>query len=233
MRIKSLHYLLQVFRLGLEQPFLNPGTDSVKRCWNCGASYVQDLSTFWGRGLTLAFLGSCAADVVWLQLIRVTLISLLHATFSVRKAPWWMINGFQTHLLGEAVWYFYFFFLITSGPVILHLCPSNTCKAWKWVLWPLCAGGCVPTSMWSRVCPCRTGCAAYTGWWGWLSFYFSLFPWKWREICASFSLIFGWAAWGAGVSLFLPSPAASWGRFGLQAGCKACTNLSLALRARP
>lgn len=87
-----------------------------------------------------------------------------------------MIDSFQTHLLVEAVWHFYYCFFILPGQVTLYLPASNTCKAWRWVLRPLGAGGCATMSMGCRVCPPRAGYTTYTGWGGWLSYYFTPFP---------------------------------------------------------
>lgn len=54
--------------------------------------------------------------MIWPQLLHVTQIPLPHATFLGKKAPWRIINNIQTNLLGEAMWYFCYYYFISQGP---------------------------------------------------------------------------------------------------------------------
>lgn len=151
-----------------------------------------------------------------------------------------MIDSFQTHLLVEAVRYFYycfffFFFILpfTSPPPILAKPEGGFCVPWAQegaLPCPWDAGSVLP------VLGTLLTLAEGGGW----ATALPLFPvplemngglsWGFSPFCWSGS---GKAASGAGISLSLPSPAASWCCFGPWAGYKACRNLSLTLRARP
>lgn len=54
--------------------------------------------------------------MIWPQLLHVTQIPLPHATFLGKKAPWRIINNIQTNLLGEAMWYFCYYYFISQEP---------------------------------------------------------------------------------------------------------------------
>lgn len=96
-----------------------------------------------------------------------------------------MIDSFQTHLLGEAVWYFYYCFFILPGLVTLYLPRLQYLQSLKvGSASPGCRGGCyhvhgmqgLSSPYWVHYLHWPRGVAEL------LLYPFSQFLWKWMEV---------------------------------------------------